>query len=110
MGMAWGVMVMFVYRKNVLALKINNVASLPIAWWWAMLGDETVGFTAATYLSSFVSYWVASAPEVLLFVYSLFGENEWYAWWVNNIGWWVSIFGMGLPVIFSALQLGLPYG
>lgn len=75
-----------------------------------MLGDNTVGWTAATYFANFIAYLVVSVPELVLWVFYLFGNNVWFSWWVNGIGWWFSVVGMGLPVIFASLQLGLPYG
>ena len=74
-----------------------------------MLSDPVYGWTAATYLSTFIAFLVVSLPELVAWVLYLLGESFWFAWWANNIGFWFSVVGMGLPVIASMLQLGLPY-
>jgi len=76
---------------------------------WTMLSDPVYGWTAATYLSTFIAFLVVSLPELVAWVLYLLGESFWFAWWANNIGFWFSVVGMGLPVIASMLQLGLPY-
>jgi hypothetical protein len=86
------------------------VTTSPIVWFWTFLNDPNVGWTAVSYLTSFVAYLMTSLPEFVMWFFYLYGDRFWFSWWTNNIGFWFSVIGMGLPVIANMLQLSLAYG
>jgi hypothetical protein len=77
---------------------------------WSMLTDTQYGWTAVSLVTSFLSFLITAVPELVTWIFYLYGERFWFSWWANNIGFWFSVVGMGLPVIASILQLGLQYG
>jgi len=65
---------MFIYVKNTNDLTNNlNQPTVPISWFWGMLQDGNVGWTAATYFASFWIYLLVSVGEFVGWCFYLAG-------------------------------------
>jgi len=72
-----------------------------------MLGDGTVGWTAAAYFANFWVYLITSVGELIAWCFYMFGSPAWFGWWTKHVGWWGAMYFAGLTPLFAALQLGL---
>jgi hypothetical protein len=98
---------MFIYVRNTHDLKgSNGVATIPLFWWWEFIIHPNHGFTAASYFSAFLVQALVSVIEFIAWFFYLAGSPDWFGWWSAGIGWWGSVFGMILPWLFAAMQLG----
>jgi hypothetical protein len=58
----------------------------------------------------FASFWIhllISVTEFVAWIFYLNGDNVWFGWYVDSIGWWGSIFLLPIPWLFSVCQIAL---
>ena len=99
---AWWILQWFIYIENTENLvDMNNTNTVPIGWFWTMLGDRQNGWTAASYFSAFFVYGMTSVVEFVAWFFYTGGNTGLFGWWVSEIGWWGSVVGLALPWIFA---------
>ena len=106
-GSLWWYTLFFVYVPNTNYITSSqNAATEPIAWFWTNLSSGTHGWTAASYLSSFVLYLITSVVEVIGYTMYLV-EHEYgacfYRSYASTVGYWLGLYVGMLPWVFSLL-------
>lgn len=84
---------MIVYVKNDDDLKDSSTGTgtLPLAWMWSAISSGTHGWTAAAYLTNFWVGLLVNVTELIAWVFYLVGDNEWFGWWANGVGYYGSM-------------------
>ena len=78
----------------------------PIAWLWYNISNVTYGWTAASYLSSFVVYGATSVVEVVGWALYLSHDEPgkcFFRWYSATIGYWFMLYGGMVPWISGIL-------
>jgi len=108
LSLVWWFITMFTYVYNWNYLKgWNGASTIPFFFMWEHLEDPQSGWTAASYLSGFVSHCLVGFIEVIAFVFYLKEEPWMFGWWVSNVGWWFATVGTALPWLFALFQIAL---
>jgi hypothetical protein len=95
---------MFYYLKNTQNLKSVIAAdTIPLFWIFEHFDDPHYSWTAFTYAAIFINGLLVSFFELIAVLFYFAGEMRWLAWYANSIGWIFAVFGMLVPVTFSAL-------
>ena len=112
MGVLWWLISMMTFTPNTTYLQTSaGIAQEPFLWMWGNLGSSTHGWTAATYLATFIVY--AGVSVIELFGWSFWaidnpGSDCFYKFYVSYVGYWFALYGGILTWIFPLLQLILP--
>jgi len=99
----------FIYIENdVPLMDTTGVKTVPLGWFWWMLGSVRYGWTAASYFSAFFLYAIVSGVEFVAWWFYIAGQTAWFGSWVSSVGWWGSVLGLVLPWLFAVFQLSFP--
>jgi len=108
-GSIWWLFTWFVYiRKNLNEpeLIMNNKNVIPLEWFWHNLPNITVGWMAASYLSTFVAYLFISFIEVWAWIAYAAGYNHMMRVWAPFAYWCVLLY---IPApLFAYMEMSLP--
>jgi len=106
----WGFISWWLYIKNTYDLSYHGVSMIPIAWMFPALfaKNSTYYWTALNYIFIFIVFGLASLPEFGAWFMYLNNHNvKFLGWYSTTIGYWTSLIGFFLPMLFSLLQLVL---
>ena len=110
-GSLWWYTLFFVYVPNTNYItSAANAATEPIAWFWTNLMDGSHGWTAASYLSTFILYLITSVIEVIGYIlYQVQHESGacFFRTFASTVGYWLGLYAGMLPWVFSLLQLAM---
>jgi hypothetical protein len=77
---------------------------MPFLWFWNNFDNPEMGWTAATYFSYFIAYFVVSTIEFIAWIMYLTGDSRFFASWAESAGTWGSMILYIFPILFSILQ------
>ena len=78
---------------------------------WGNFGNPTHGWTAATYLVTFLLHMFISVVELVgwsAWAIEYPGADCFYKYYVSNVGYWLELYGGILTWVFPFLQIVLP--
>jgi len=105
-GTIWGLLSMVFYRRNVNVLKdTNGKETVPMIWVWSNLDNGNAGWTAATYLTTWVVNLIVSVMEFVQWILLTMGKNRWMTWYTPTIGYGATLLLMPFTWIFPLFQL-----
>jgi len=109
MGSFWWLFQWFIYVQNSTPLvDMSGAQTIPLGWFWWMLGSTRYGWTAASYASAFLGYALVSGIEFIAWWFYIGGATAWFGWWVSSVGWYGSVIGLILPWLFAVFQVSFP--
>jgi len=79
----------------------------PIAWFWSHMASYTLGWTAASYLAYFITYFFVSVIEFAAWCMYISGDGWFYGLWSQYAGWTAFVTYM-LPPLFATFNLAFP--
>lgn len=85
--------------------------TIPLFWMFDHLTDPNHGWTAASYMTSFVGHILVSLMELIAWFYYQVAGRPWFlAWWVRNVGGVFSAYFLILPWLFAVFQYAFDEG
>ena len=103
---------MFFYRKNKNSdPDLSNLAGetvVPIGWWWERIGETNGRYIhlSVSLMFTFFLYMLVSFVEFILWILYCFEIMDPARWFFHTVGYWGSLVGYFLPVLFAMIQLG----
>jgi len=85
---------------------MNNKTTIPLEWFWHNIPNITVGWMAASYMSTFIAYLFVSFVEVCAWIAYAAGYNHMMRVWAP-FAYWSMIFYIP-SWVFALLQIILP--
>lgn len=100
-------MIVYIKNESNLTDPNTNANTAPIAWMWTAIYSGVHGWTGAAYLTNFFVGLIVPVAELVAWILYLFGDNSWFGWWSNGVGYYGAIIAQMVPPLFAMLQLGL---
>ena len=112
LGTFWWVIAMLTYIPNTVYLQNDaGIPQEPFVWMWSNLGNTVKGWTAASYLVTWIIYAAVSVVELVgwsLWVNETPGADCFFKEYTSTAGYWLILYGGILTWVFPFLQLVLP--